>query len=68
LKVKGDVPDIIISSLIQLPTDIPPQLMPVPRLCAILSRLALSFAMPFIEIGRAPCSNLAKSSEALEGI
>ena len=52
------------SSLIQLPTDAPPQLMPIPRLCARLSRLFLSIGLPFVEIGLAPFSNLDMSDDS----
>ena len=52
------------SSLIQLPTDAPPQLMPMPRLWAKLSRLFLSIGLPFTEIGRAPFSNLDMSDDS----
>jgi len=52
------------SSLIQLPTDAPPQLMPIPRLCAKLSRRFLSMGLPFIVIGLAPFSNLDVSDDS----
>src|SRR3984885_14706234 len=43
------------SSRIQLPTDIPPQLMPVVKLWAMLSRRSLSAPAPFIGLPP-PCS------------
>jgi len=45
------------SSRIQLPTETPPQLIPIPILWARLSRRLLA-GLPFTEIGLAPFSNL----------
>lgn len=53
------------SSRIQLPTDAPPQLIPIPILCARLSRLSFWMGRPLTEMGLAPFSNLDMSDDSL---